>query len=782
MPTFDFVAYAQRLKQAAEAERRKNKKRRTAGATIINEVQRKDAEHPCPAEQAVPTVQDESTTTTATNATHKEAQILCSSALCDTPPAPTQEAATSVTSLDLLLEMSFSGATDTNVRPQQEFEEELENGNHDEDEVLVSHCAQLHQSNFVSQTGMANKYSQFQLAELSALGEPTSHDNPTVFGALGNAGVMDKNHDKMLMTLCATAKRLYDWIALYIPATPIIILRMVKTPNPARSPELNPFATREPPTFCRHMSHWTRLLVMVMRLAKEADHPLRDTIELSASIRHAAGLVEKELQRGGDLGEEAQNRILDLSMLLVTHVYHAASTNLMFGFLTSLCWSEQKGNYRKANHCTSSMAGVLFAARLLWLGDLWRRCPLGPGAQSKVVKIARAMQLPQYEQGFENDDAAPESDVEDEETPLVENAMAQATANEINCNDDCTKMIACMRETIQQLQDGTSSTISEILRLIPLGRKMQDDAPPAIQWGFAMKYLLYHGKHISLDFLRSSIRRRIQYLHEEVNKLLLFDKPAELIKLVISDLHDNPSEDAAGYSFMAEPRNRRIVEPLTRFIHDRVKASRRMRRRFFQGNRDTEGETTDTMLVPDPAEAGRYLERYYKVMQTLLSTIYLTAGAPARTTELMDLYIENGVDRQRNFYISDGDVLLYTRYWKLRSTTGFDRPVMRFLTYPVGVEFLRMVMAVRPWALFLKAALINAVPGAAKLDAVSGAVKLQRPPQFFDKLVVHGSKVSARMPTVRHLQDELSQFFANELQARIHASSYRQLFHAISKD
>lgn len=60
----------------------------------------------------------------------------------------------------------------------------------------------------------------------------------------------------------------------------------------------------------------------------------------------------------------------------------------------------------------------------------------------------------------------------------------------------------------------------------------------------------------------------------------------------------------------------------------------------------------------------KYLKQVRKFEELLLLLAYFTAGQPSRGPEITGLRLVNGINRDRNVFVIDGEVVLVTQYYK----------------------------------------------------------------------------------------------------------------------
>ncbi|KAK2922489.1 Protein of unknown function DUF3505 [Fusarium oxysporum f. sp. vasinfectum] len=86
----------------------------------------------------------------------------------------------------------------------------------------------------------------------------------------------------------------------------------------------------------------------------------------------------------------------------------------------------------------------------------------------------------------------------------------------------------------------------------------------------------------------------------------------------------------------------------------------------------------------------------WKFEEFLLLLAHITGGQPSRGEEITGLRLINGINRDRNIFIIDGEVVLVTQYHK--SLAHFDSPkvIPRFLPGRIGQLFVMYIIYIRP--------------------------------------------------------------------------------------
>ncbi|KAM0185122.1 hypothetical protein ACHAPI_012282 [Fusarium lateritium] len=84
----------------------------------------------------------------------------------------------------------------------------------------------------------------------------------------------------------------------------------------------------------------------------------------------------------------------------------------------------------------------------------------------------------------------------------------------------------------------------------------------------------------------------------------------------------------------------------------------------------------------------KYLKLVKKFEEFLLLLAYITGGQPSRGEEIIGLRLINGINRDRNIFIIDGEVILITQYHKSLAHFNSPKVIPRFLPRQIGQLFV----------------------------------------------------------------------------------------------
>jgi hypothetical protein len=221
-------------------------------------------------------------------------------------------------------------------------------------------------------------------------------------------------------------------------------------------------------------------------------------------------------------------------------------------------------------------------------------------------------------------------------------------------------------------------------------------------------------------------------------------------------LVDNAAETAKGWSFLQHPENRKGPLP----DRDRWLLERVLTQAWLQEEFCYPGKTGQAMWRPKAVRA--YMSKVDAFLEMLLLLMHITAGQPARSTELLGLrYMNTIYGHHRNIFIDRGLVSTVLSYHKGYNVTGSTKIIHRYLPSEVGELLVFYLWLVLPFC--------------QKLDLL--ASRRSAPPSPFLWAHDNGKDCwsSARLSRV------IERGFKDDLQQKINISTYRHLAIAISR-
>ncbi|CAA9960673.1 DNA helicase recq [Pyrenophora teres f. maculata] len=213
------------------------------------------------------------------------------------------------------------------------------------------------------------------------------------------------------------------------------------------------------------------------------------------------------------------------------------------------------------------------------------------------------------------------------------------------------ELVRDMADRFMTLSDfkGTPSPMNRMLRLRTLARSQarRRNTPGIVSWD--RDRLLVDKQSFSLADLRSMVKGLYETARWQLFKdVLLLDlderdcvRPGTttLPEVSVDQLVDQPAELATGWSFLKHPDNH--LDGWQDWLLDRVLEEAPLRERFIRGMDNT--QQPEQTLWRDNAVA-RYMKGVRRFKESLFTLVHLSAGAPARGTEITSIQCENSAD------------------------------------------------------------------------------------------------------------------------------------------
>ena len=204
----------------------------------------------------------------------------------------------------------------------------------------------------------------------------------------------------------------------------------------------------------------------------------------------------------------------------------------------------------------------------------------------------------------------------------------------------------------------------------------------------------------SIGDIRSVVHGLLAVVREQlVEQQLLFPpstnpmdwRPAGLPQFHVAQIRDNHATMDEGWSFWKDVRNEWPVDG-ERYMGMRLFEEGPVRERFVRRQSGLEIEYDDDAVA-------QYLRAVRKFKEKLIVLVHMSAGAPARSTELTSMQCENGkyARSQRGVFIDDGLVMFVTAYHKGYSASQSKKIVHRYVPHEVGEVVIYYLWFVRPF-------------------------------------------------------------------------------------
>lgn len=258
--------------------------------------------------------------------------------------------------------------------------------------------------------------------------------------------------------------------------------------------------------------------------------------------------------------------------------------------------------------------------------------------------------------------------------------------------------LEAMRERF--LLPGVAAPFNWLTRLRTFGKRIQNTTTSLgyIYWSDDQQTLSYKELHLTMAGLRGFVRTQVELAQLELEGLFLLHeeetREAVVPRLALVELADDPTNNRRGWNFLQDHRTRAAL-PTTgeQWLMDRVVATDWLRAEWV-GVRPHDHQVMWHTTVVDA-----YLGQVDQFLERLLLLMHLTAGQPARATELLGIRHSNTVCGQhRNLFIEHGVVSLVTAYHKGYSMTGSTKIIHRYLPAEVSELVVYYLWLILPFA------------------------------------------------------------------------------------
>ncbi|KAH7472005.1 hypothetical protein FOMA001_g13015 [Fusarium oxysporum f. sp. matthiolae] len=247
--------------------------------------------------------------------------------------------------------------------------------------------------------------------------------------------------------------------------------------------------------------------------------------------------------------------------------------------------------------------------------------------------------------------------------------------------EDLTQRFAQVRDA--WLCNATYSPMGYILSLLLFGKKIARETGSRlmVSWSKQGEMMYFMGKAIVMQDLRTMVARMTTDAEDLLWGQLMFKEGNdERFVIPLAGIEDDLTQTRRGQSFI---HRNGLAGKEVEMLEDLIASSRK------------------TDLLDQTGEwkwAGirKYLKLVKRFEEFLLLLAHITGGQPSRGEEITGLRLINGINRDRNIFIIDGEVVLVTQYHK--SLAHFDSPkvIPRFLPGRIGQLFVMYMIYIRP--------------------------------------------------------------------------------------
>lgn len=232
-----------------------------------------------------------------------------------------------------------------------------------------------------------------------------------------------------------------------------------------------------------------------------------------------------------------------------------------------------------------------------------------------------------------------------------------------------------MRKRFMTLDNATPFTWA--LHLRSFGKRIRDCTTSLgyMRWSEDGQTVKYRDIELQIPVFKRFVLQQVQSAQQSLETLFMLgadESRAEIVpRIALHQIRDDPTNVAPGWSFLKDRRNADTIPPGDMWLLQRVVGSEKLRDRFctLDGARH---------IIWDLKEFQLYRAQVDQFLETLLLLVHLTAGQPARGTEITGLQYANTMFH-RNVFVEDGLVAIVTSYHKGYTCTGTTKIIHRYL-------------------------------------------------------------------------------------------------------
>jgi superfamily II DNA helicase RecQ len=255
---------------------------------------------------------------------------------------------------------------------------------------------------------------------------------------------------------------------------------------------------------------------------------------------------------------------------------------------------------------------------------------------------------------------------------------------------------------------GKPTPMDRIHRQKAYGIAIRDGENVAPRTAWSGDELRIDGIAFTMDDIRSVVHGVLESARVRLRVDLMFVNEMagseQLPRLNVDELFDNPAEVDEDWNFLQDHRTVFSVEG-HKWLWKRMYKDRALELRF------TDGASADAQCLEEVGwnEQGveEYIRKVRRFKEELIVLVHMSAGAPARSTELTSITTTNPmVGRgRRGVYIERGLVVFVPEYGKMSSHSGKVKVIHRYVPREVSELVVYYLWIVDPFVRLLQAGL-----------------------------------------------------------------------------
>ena len=205
----------------------------------------------------------------------------------------------------------------------------------------------------------------------------------------------------------------------------------------------------------------------------------------------------------------------------------------------------------------------------------------------------------------------------------------------------------------------------------------------------------------TLGDLRAVVHGLEETARQRLTGELMMADSSQMPGLDLQKLFDNAAEMAEEWNFLRDSRNEWRVNG-HKWMWSRMFSEKEVETRFIQGG--LEDVTSREEIRWNERRVEDYFRQVRRFKEELFVLVHMTAGAPARGTEIISIQHENGeLSRaQRGIFIDRGMVQFVTSYHKGYSASQKVKIIHRYVPQEVGELVVYYIWLVEPFVRILQ--------------------------------------------------------------------------------
>lgn len=445
------------------------------------------------------------------------------------------------------------------------------------------------------------------------------------------------------------------------------------------------YARQKANTIRRYTAVWSKMLRYIWRSSSKAEED-RPKYRLTREQEHQLGLM-KELARRWEENRRSQS---------ISSQHRRDGKEKLQKEMEETClqfWMAMFDHELKAGEYESGIISALAVLGLNPEKEGWNTAKNYTPILSAVVTITRGLVV--YRAWLTHQQAVQEG--------------MQGGIEEREARERAPSIFEQVKKMVQRFMtltgfNGMPSPMDRILHTRTYGMKIRYSTKGEAR-------VTWKGEEVCIDkisFTMEELRSVVHGLNESVRQRLMEDllcveggregveERTRLPKLDLAGLYDNPAELTEDWSFLSDYRSKWEVDG-QKWMFKRLSREAVLEKRFIQGRLD-QVERWD-QIQWNQTGVEDYFRRVIRFKEELLALVHLTAGAPARGTEVLSIQHTNGEDSrtQRGIFVEDGMVAFVTRYHKGYSSSQKVKVIHRYVPQEVGEIVVYYLWLVEPF-------------------------------------------------------------------------------------